>query len=85
MVAKDNRSVFLGNRWSGIENIAVAGGNNQWGFPGGSIAFSYMSYAWAKNVEADGSRGSDAAHPGKDGYNIGLGRCYRCVSVTANT
>ncbi|HET9035976.1 MAG TPA: hypothetical protein VFN45_07215 [Myxococcaceae bacterium] len=79
MVAKDNRSVFLGNRWSGIENIAVAGGNNQWGFPGGTIAFSYMSYAWAKNVEADGSRGSDSAHPGKDGYNIGLGRCYRCV------
>jgi hypothetical protein len=79
MVAKDNRSVFLGNRWSGIENIAVAGGNNQWGFPGGTIAFSYMSYAWAKNVEADGSRRSDSAHPGKDGYNIGLGRCYRCV------
>jgi hypothetical protein len=79
MVARDNRSVFLGNRWSGIENIAVAGGNNQWGFPGGTIAFSYMSYAWAKNVEADGSRGSDSAHPGKDGYNIGLGRCYRCV------
>ncbi len=79
MVANDNRSVFLGNRWSGIENIAVAGGNNQWGFPGGTIAFSYMSYAWAKNVEADGSRGSDSAHPGKDGYNIGLGRCYRCV------
>jgi len=78
VVPKDNRSVFLGNRWSGIENIAVAGGNNQWGFPGGSIAFSYMSYAWAKNVEADGSR-FDAAHPGKDGYNIGLGRCYRCV------
>jgi hypothetical protein len=77
VVAKDNKSNFLGNRWSGIENIAVAGGNNQWGFPGGTIAFSYMSYAWAKNVEADGSR-SDAAHPGKDGYNIGLGRCYRC-------
>jgi len=77
VVAKDNKSNFLGNRWSGIENIAVAGGNNQWGFPGGTIAFSFMSYAWAKNVEADGSR-SDAAHPGKDGYNIGLGRCYRC-------
>src|SRR5262249_31652169 len=74
VVPKDNGSVFLGNRWSGIESIAVAGGNNQWGFPGGSIAFSYMSYAWAKNVEADGSR-SDTAHPGKDGYNIGLGRC----------
>jgi hypothetical protein len=79
VVPNDNRSVFLGNRWSGIENIAVAGGNNQWGFPGGTISFSYMSYAWAKNVEADGSRGSDPAHPGKDGYNIGLGRCYRCV------
>ena len=78
VVPKDNRSAFLGNRWSGIESIAVAGGNNQWGFPGGTIAFSYMSYAWAKNVEADGSK-SDAAHPGKDGYNIGLGRCYRCV------
>ena len=77
VVPKDNRSVFLGNRWSGIENIAVAGGNNQWGFPGGTIAFSYMSYAWAKNVEADGSK-YDQAHPGKDGYNIGLGRCYRC-------
>ena len=77
VVPKDNRSVFLGNRWSGIENIAVAGGNNQWGFPGGTIGFSYMSYAWAKNVEADGSK-YDSAHPGKDGYNIGLGRCYRC-------
>jgi len=79
VVPKDNTTAFLGNRWSGIESIAVAGGNNQWGFPGGTIAFSYMSYAWAKNVEADGSRGSDSAHPGKDGYNIGLGRCYRCV------
>jgi len=77
VVPNDNRSAFLGNRWSGIESIAVAGGNNQWGFPGGTIAFSYMAYAWAKNVEADGSK-SDAAHPGKDGYNIGLGRCYRC-------
>ncbi len=77
VVPKDNRSVFLGNRWSGIESIGVAGGNNQWGFPGGTIAFSYMAYAWAKNVEADGSR-YDQAHPGKDGYNIGLGRCYRC-------
>jgi len=79
-VPSDTRSVFLGNRWSGIENIAVAGGNNQWGFPGGNIAFSYMAYAWAKNVEADGARWNppDPAHPGKDGHNIGLGRCYRC-------
>ena len=78
VVPKNNTSVSLGNRWSGIENIAVAGGNNQWGFPGGTIAFSYMAYSWAKNVEADGSRGSGSASPGKYGYNIGLGRCYRC-------
>ena len=71
----------LGNRWSGIENIAVAGGNNQWGFPGGTINFSYMAYCWAKNVEADGVRSSSdpVNHPGKYGYNIGIGRSYRCV------
>jgi hypothetical protein len=70
----------VGNRWSGIENIAVAGGNNQWGFPGGTVAFSYMAYAWAKAIDADGERrSSDPARPGKYGYNIGLARCYRCV------
>jgi len=75
-------SVPVGNRWCGLENIAVAGGNNLWGFPGGSIAFSYMAYSWAKNVEADGERWTnppDPAHPGKYGYNIGVGRSYRCV------
>jgi hypothetical protein len=77
----DTRAIPVGNRWCGIENIAVAGGNNQWGFPGGTIAFSYMAYSWARNVEADGVRSSpaDPAHPGKYGYNIGLGRSYRCV------
>jgi hypothetical protein len=81
MIPANTRSIPVGNRWSGIENIAVAGGNNQWGFPGGTINFSYMAYAWAKNVEADGERWSpfNPAHPGKYGYNIGLGRCYRCV------
>ncbi len=71
----------LGNRWSGIENVAVAGGNNQWGFPGGTVTFSYMAYCWAKNVEADGERWSTdpVNHPGKYGYNIGIGRSYRCV------
>ena len=74
-------SIPVGNRWDGIENIAVAGGNNNWGFPGGTINFSYMAYSWAKNVEADGEKWSpaNAAHPGKYGYNIGLGRSYRCV------
>jgi len=74
-------SIPVGNRWSGIENIAVAGGNNNWGFPGGTINFSYMAYSWAKAVEADGERWTpfNAAHPGKYGYNIGMGRCYRCV------
>jgi hypothetical protein len=75
-------SVPVGNRWCGIENIAVAGGNNMWGFPGGTVVFSYMAYSWAKNVEADGDRWSnppDPAHPGKYGYNIGIGRGYRCV------
>ena len=76
-----NTSGALGNRWSGIENVAVAGGNNQWGFPGGTINFSYMAYCWAKNVEADGERWSTdpVNHPGKYGYNIGIGRSYRCV------
>lgn len=79
-VPLNTASVPVGNRWSGIEDIAVAGGNNLWGFPGGTIAFSYMAYAWAKGVEADGEKWSgDPAHPGKYGYNIGLGRCYRCV------
>ena len=75
-------SIPVGNRWCGLENIAVAGGNNLWGFPGGSIVFSYMAYSWAKNVEADGERWTnppDPAHPGKYGYNIGIGRGYRCV------
>lgn len=80
-VALNTGSIPVGNRWSGIENIAVAGGNNLWGFPGGTVAFSYMAYAWAKGIEADGERWSpfNPAHPGKYGYNIGLGRCYRCV------
>ncbi|HEY7726241.1 MAG TPA: Ig domain-containing protein [Anaeromyxobacteraceae bacterium] len=74
-------SIPVGNRWCGIENIAVAGGNNMWGFPGGTVVFSYMAYSWAKNVEADGERWSPAnpAHPGKYGYNFGIGRSYRCV------
>jgi hypothetical protein len=76
-----NTSGSLGNRWSGIENVAVAGGNNQWGFPGGTVVFSYMAYCWAKNVEADGERWTSdpVNHPGKYGYNIGIGRSYRCV------
>lgn len=81
-VPLNTASVPVGNRWSGIENLAVAGGNNQWGFPGGTVAFSYMAYAWAKNIEADGERWSnptDPAHPGKYGYNIGVGRSYRVV------
>ena len=49
-------TVPVGNRWSGIENIAVAGGNNLWGFPGGTVVFSYMAYSWAKNIEADGEK-----------------------------
>lgn len=74
-------SIPVGNRWDGIENIAVAGGNNMWGFPGGTVNFSYMAYSWAKGIEADGERWNpfNPAHPGKYGYNIGLGRCYRCV------
>jgi hypothetical protein len=74
-------SIAVGNRWDGIENIAVAGGNNNWGFPGGTVNFSYMAYSWAKGIEADGVKWSPAnpAHPGKYGYNIGLGRSYRCV------
>src|SRR5688572_7368772 len=80
VVPANTSSSNLGTRWVGLEDIAVAGGNNQWGFPGGSIAFSYAAYAWAKNVEADGDRvQGDPSRPGKYGYNIGLGRCYRCV------
>ncbi|HYR13690.1 MAG TPA: Ig domain-containing protein, partial [Mycobacterium sp.] len=80
-VPLNSRSLPVGNRWSGIENIAVAGGNNLWGFPGGTVVFSYMAYSWAKNIEADGEKWNpaDPAHPGKYGYNVGLGRCYRCV------
>ncbi len=81
-VPLNTNSIPVGNRWCGIESIAVAGGNNLWGFPGGSVAFSYMAYSWAKNIEADGERWTnppDPAHPGKYGYNIGLGRSYRCV------
>ena len=81
MVPANTAAVPVGNRWSGIENIAVAGGNNQWGFPGGTVIFSYMAYAWAKNIEADGERWSSdpVNHPGKYGYNIGVGRSYRVV------
>lgn len=76
----DSSSVPMGNRWSGIEDIAVAGGNNDWGFPGGTVAFSYMAYGWAKNIEADGDKGRGPnASPGKWGYNIGVGHSYRVV------
>jgi len=81
MVPLNTGSIPVGNRWCGIEKVAVAGGNNLWGFPGGTIAFSYMAYSWAKNVEADGERWNpfNPAHPGKYGYNIGVGRSYRVV------
>ena len=73
-------AIPVGNRWSGIEHLAVAGGNNDVGFPGGGVAFSYMAYGWAKAIEVDGERISgDPAHPGKFGSSIGLSRCYRCV------
>ncbi len=80
-VPLNTSAVPVGNRWSGIENVAVAGGNNLWGFPGGTVVFSYSAYSWARNIEADGEKWNppDPAHPGKYGYNIGLGRCYRCV------
>jgi hypothetical protein len=80
-VPMNSKTLPVGNRWSGIENISVAGGNNQWGFPGGTVMFSYMAYSWAKAIEADGERWSSdpVGHPGKYGYSIGLGRCYRCV------
>jgi hypothetical protein len=75
-----NTGSGVGNRWVGIEDIAVAGGNNEWGFPGGTIAFSYVAYGWARNVEADGERWSgDPSRPGKYGYNIGIGRSYRVI------
>ena len=80
MVPVATSSVGVGNRWVGIEDVAVAGGNNQWGFPGGTITFSYVAYGWAKNVEADGERWSgNPTRPGKYGYNIGVGRSYRVV------
>src|SRR5205823_1982590 len=80
-VPLNDLSTTVGNRWDGVENIGIAGGNNQWGFPGGTLIFSYTAYSWAKNVDADGERWSSDPinHPGKYGYNIGLGRCYRCV------
>ncbi len=80
-VPLNTSTVPVGNRWVGIENIGVSGGNNQWGFPGGTVVFSYAAYSWAKSVDADGERWSSdpVNHPGKYGYNLGLGRCYRCV------
>lgn len=80
-VPLNTSSSNVGNRWVGLENLRVAGGNNLWGFPGGNIALSYVAYGWVKGVEADGERWtSDTTnHPGKYGYNIGLARCYRCV------
>ena len=80
-VPLNTASIPVGNRWCGLENIRVAGGNNLWGFPGGCVALSYMAYSWVSGVDADGERWtSDTVnHPGKYGYNIGLGRSYRCV------
>ena len=80
-VPANTAALSVGNRWDGVEDIAIAGGNNDWGFPGGNLALSYMAYSWVKNVDADGERWSSDPinHPGKYGYNIGLARCYRCV------
>ena len=73
-------AITVGNRWSGIENLAVAGGNNDIGYPGGGVALSNMAYGWVKAIEVDGEQiPSDPAHPGKFGSSIGLSRCYRCV------
>jgi hypothetical protein len=73
-------SVGVGTRWVGIEEVAIAGGNNPWGFPGGTLAFSYVAYGWAKKVEADGERrAGDPTRPGKYGYNVGVARSYRVV------
>jgi len=84
-VPLNTSSIPVGNRWSGIENIAVAGGNNLWGFPGGTVAFSYMAYAWAKNIEADGEKWSNPAnpaHPGKYGYNMASAGAIAASSAT---
>jgi FG-GAP-like repeat len=80
-VPMNDASTSVGNRWVGLEDIRVAGGNNLWGFPGGNIALSYVAYGWVKGVDADGERWTSdpVNHPGKYGYNIGLARCYRCV------
>jgi len=76
-----------GNRWSGIENIAVAGGNNLWGFPGGTVVFSYMAYSWAKNIEADGEKWNpaDPAHPASTATTSGWGAATgaSCATRTA--
>ena len=77
VVPKDNRSVFLGNRWSGIENIGVAGGTTS----GVSRAGPSPSATWptpGRRTWRRTERATTPPHPGKDGYNIGLGRCYRC-------
>jgi hypothetical protein len=58
----------------------MVGTSGSWGFPGFTVAFTYVAYGWAKNIEADGSKVSgDPTRPGKYGYNIGVGRSYRVV------
>lgn len=74
-------SIPVGNRWDGLENIRVAGGNDDEGYPGGCIALSYMAYSWVTGVDADGEYwpSDPTNHPGKLGHNIDLGACYRCM------
>ena len=83
VIPLNTASIPVGNRWDGLEDIRVAGGNNQWGFPGGTVAFDYMAYSWVENVDADGEyRSSNPTdHPGKYGDNIGMGHCYRCEII----
>ena len=83
VIPLNTASIPVGNRWDGLEDIRVAGGNNQWGFPGGAIGFDYMAYSWVENVDADGEYWSSdpTDHPGKYGDNIGMGHCYRCEII----
>lgn len=65
----------LGTRWSGVEELALAGGTED------NFRFVNTAYCWLRHVESDGERLSAdlARHPGMTGNSVGLLHAYRCV------
>jgi hypothetical protein len=58
-----------GVRYSGIEDLAITGGNQD------NVTGMNLAFCWMRNVESDGDR---ATGPGMAGHHVNLVHAYRC-------